>query len=186
MKKIALVVGHRKSNQGAYGNMGISEFEYYSKFVEVLATKINELNQMIKGVEVKVFYRQDKNGYSTNMREQHKRIDDWGADIDIEFHFNGSSNPKVQGHEVLYASKKGKKVATIINDTFNKHLNTNNRGIKKRTDGRGSYGLTVGKSVSVIVEPFFSSHQDRYVEGTKGYGQLMQSFIEAITQLSNN
>ena len=179
--KIALVVGHRKSNQGAYGSVGVSEYEFGRHFVHEL---FNLVKHIRGGVEFKMFYRRDAKGYRANMRELHERIDAWGADLDIEFHFNASSNKAASGHEVLYASKKGKKYAKMLNDRYAEYLPyLKDRGIKKRRKGRGSYGLKIGKSASLIVEPFFASHQHMFIKNIKKREDLLNSYIDMFSDL---
>jgi len=175
--KIALVIGHRKSSQGAYGSMGISEYSFYKEFVMEL------LDYLIDDNYIKVFERKDKgSGYSERMRDLHRRIDHWGADISISFHFNGSSKQEVNGHEILYCSKKGKRIALRLDEKLDQYLPNNDRNIKKRTSKqRGGGFLCRGKSTCILIEPFFASHQSLYVRS----GEERQNLISAISEFIN-
>jgi len=180
-KKVALVVGHRKRKPGAYGNAGLSEFQYNSILV-------NDIFSSLLGsddVDVRIFYRDDKpGGYGEKMKRLHKRIDAWGADFSISFHFNACDKTWVNGHEILYCSNAGRRAAKILDKHFDKNLNNRDRNIKRRKKNqRGGGFLCRGRSVCVISEPFFASHQDKFVRGTDGYEVLKKSYIDAIKEI---
>ena len=179
--KIALVIGHDIDNQGAYGNSGISEF----RFNDLLLSDMGAAKMFPDKHEYALFYRStNTKKYSRKMKELHKRLDAWGADISIEFHFNSFSNRDVHGHEVLYCSKQGKKIANKLNDSYDKHLPTSNRGIKKVTKKqKGGWFCCIGKSVSIIAEPFFSAHQERFVwsgDMREPLKKSLQEFFETL------
>ena len=171
MTKIALVIGHDEKNQGAYGSEGISEYKFNDELIFFLD---------LVGIEYSIFYRNPKIiGYSAQMRDLHSRIDEWGAEISIEFHFNSFSNQSVHGHETLYCSKGGQHIAELLNDSLDRHLPTSNRGIKKVTKkDRGGGFCCRGKSFAIIIEPFFGSNQHRFIEG----GDLREPLKIAITE----
>ncbi|ADV46446.1 N-acetylmuramoyl-L-alanine amidase family protein [Nitratifractor salsuginis] len=179
MKKIALVVGHRKNAQGAWGNAGVSEFKYNSHLAEAIKDK---LDQVGFGGEVKIFFRDDlPGGYGEKMKRLHKRIDEWGADYSVSMHFNAAGRQDVNGHEVLYCSKTGRKVAEIFDEALDHSLKNKDRKIKKKTrKDRGGGFLCRGKSVCVLVEPFFAAHQKEYMPGTPGYDALLHAYANAI------
>ncbi len=172
--KIALVIGHDMDKQGAYGNMGISEFAFSD---ELLSEMAND-NMFPDKHEYGVFYRSaDIKGYSNKMKALHRDIDKWKADVSIEFHFNSFSNKDVHGHEVLYCSKKGKQIAKKLNKAYDKYLPTSNRGIKKVSKKhRGGGFCCRGRSLAIIAEPYFAAHQDAFVSG----GDLRSSLKKAL------
>lgn len=172
-KKIALVVGHSSVSQGAYGNMGISEFHYWDRFLKKNIMNFTDEN------EYQIFYRSTGgSGYSERMRELHSRIDEWEADISVSFHFNGAGKAYINGHEILYYNA-GKTLAEKLDIIFDKNLDNRDRGVKKVNKGdRGSGFLRRGKSKCILVEPFFASHQDKFVEGGEQYDNLVNSFVE--------
>lgn len=172
--KVALVVGHRKSRQGAYGNCGISEYVFWDAFLH------DYLPIMPDKHEYQIFYRDDKvSGYGEKMKHLHKRIDDWGAEVSVSFHFNASSNQSVHGHEILYYSTGGKTYAKIMDEMFDKHLDNNDRNIKKRTKKqRGGGFLSRGKSKCILIEPFFAAQQHRYIEDGEKRMDLAHALID--------
>ncbi len=174
-KKIALVIGHNVSDKGAYGNEGISEWDFNEKLLRELPLPSN----------CKLFYRDETQGYTNQMIQVHEEIDQWGADYSIEWHFNSFSNDSAQGHEVLYCSEGGETLATMLNESYDANLPTTDRGIKKITMNDNGGGFCCrGHSYSIIAEPFFGAHQYRFIEGgdlRSGLKKAMMDFIASIS-----
>lgn len=172
--KVALVIGHQENEQGAYGDMGIGEWQFNTELVnDIMATPSN-------GQICKVFQRDlTISGYTNQMIDLHKKIDQWGARISIEFHFNSFSSPSVEGHEVLYCSSSnvGKVEATALNGCLDKHLPNSNRGAKAVTihDNGGGFCCN-GASYALIIEPFFGVNQHDFIVG----GVLRKPLIDAV------
>jgi len=180
-KKIAIVIGHRRNSQGAYGSEGISEYKFWTEFVEQMFKDgyVSDKNDLA------VFQRKDKlRGYTERMKDLHRRIDKWGADISISLHFNASSKQYVNGHEVLYCSRKGKEIAKRLDAKLDQYLDNNDRNLKKITrKQRGGGFLCRGKSVCILAEPFFASHQHKYVKGGEDRENLLTAISEFIDEL---
>jgi N-acetylmuramoyl-L-alanine amidase len=183
-KKIALVVGHRKGAQGAWGSAGVSEFSFNARLAEDVKERLERVG--FHG-EVKIFFRDDMpGGYGEKMKRLHKRIDEWGADYSIAMHFNAAGKESVTGHEVLYCSKRGKKMAKIFDGELDHSLQNLDRQILKRgRKDRGGGFLCRGKSVCVLVEPFFAAHQRKYMPGTPGYDSLLSAYTNAIVKIAD-
>jgi len=180
VKKVALVVGHATDKQGAWGNIGLSEYKFWKAFLHDVIDELPDKH------EYRIFERPTKvKGYGSRMRLLHEKLDEWGSDLTISFHFNAAGTPKASGHEVLYCSKKGGEYAKKMNDMFTKYLpNSKDRGIKKRSRReRGGGFLCRGRSVCILVEPYFAAHQDRFVKGTEGYEALKKSLIEFLKEV---
>jgi len=177
--KIALIVGHRKNSQGAVGSKGISEYKFNKKLIEEIQL------DLVDDHDIKVFYRRDDlSGYTERMKDLHKRIDAWGAKVSVSFHFNAAGNKSVDGHEVLYCSGSGKKLSKKLNDNFTQYLDNNNRGIKKKTKhDRGGGFLCRGKSVCILSEPFFGSHQHLYAKNGSERANLVSAYVEFLNDL---
>ncbi len=176
--KVAIVVGHRQNAQGAVGDAGVSEFEFNSGLAKDIVRHTNKH-------ELKIFYRRDDlSGYTERMKDLHKRIDAWGATVSISLHFNAASSPSVDGHEVLYYSKTGGKLARALNGNFNLYLDNRDRGVKRvKKNERGGGFLSRGKSYCVLAEPFFAAHQSKYMPGTSGYDALLLAYINFIDNI---
>ena len=182
MAKIALVIGHRSGAKGAYGNMGISEYDFYTKFVYELTLRLHSERF---GHEYLVFNRNDNlSGYTSRMKDLHKRIDEWGAKYSISFHFNASGKEAVNGHEILYCSERGKDLAIELDELFDAYLDNNDRNILKRSKkDRGGGFLCRGRSVCILIEPFFAAHQNRFIEGGDMREPLKNALVDFIANL---
>lgn len=185
--KIALVVGHDAHSKGAYGSEGISEFD----FNHSLLLDLNVNNQPGNN-QYYIFYRSaDIKGYTAKMIDLHERIDKVGCDVSIEFHFNSFSDEDVHGHEVLYCSDGGKQMAEIVNHQLDLELPTSNRGIKKVKlnphpipDDRGAGFCCRGRSLAIIIEPFFGSNQEHFIHDGKLRKPYFTALKRAFTMMS--
>ena len=176
--KVALIAGHDSfKKQGAAVGV-ITENAFWSEFIQDILPKLNPKHKY------KVFHRPNQTtyGYSKAVRILHREIDHWGANLDLEMHFNASSNLKVKGHEVLYykTSRNGKKYARVLDNCFNTFLHNHDRGLRPVGIGqRGGYQLSIGKSISLISEAFFGSAEIAdFSRGGKYREALEKAFIE--------
>lgn len=177
-KRIALCIGHNPVQRGAYGSAKMTEFEYNKEFLSKLLPYLPPTHDYF------IFERKHLGSYTREQNELHKRIAEVGdIDIAIEFHFNGSSNPDVNGHEILYLSSNGEKLAKALDAKYDKYLDNNDRNIIKRDKGNGYGFLSRGNYTSLIVEPFFASHQHRFIEGGEMYFPLIQAYKEFFAEL---
>ena len=179
--KIALIVGHDADRKGAYGNMGIPEWDFNDQYVNDLVFILPEKH------EYYVLYRDtDLKYYGSQMKRLHNTIDNLGIELSIEFHFNGASDPTVNGNEVLYCatSKAGKEYAKLLDDCLDM-LPNRDRGHKPvrfrnkpQKDDLGAGFCCRGKSVALITEPFFGSNQDKYVHDKPDRKLMDQAYIK--------
>lgn len=177
-KRIALCIGHNPVRRGAYGSAGLTEYEYNKGFLYELLPYLPPTH------EYKIFERPSLGSYTREQNYLHKQIAKWGGcDIAIEFHFNGASNPDINGHEILYLSKAGKELALKLDACYDKYLTNNDRNIIKRDKGNGYGFLRRGNYTSLIVEPFFASHQHRFIEGGDLYHPLIAAYKEFLAAL---
>ena len=172
-KTIALVIGHDQHSKGAYGNMGMSEWHFNDKFIADLKTGGFLPEHHI----YYVYYRSvDISGYTAKMNDLHARIDKDEVDISIEFHFNGATDASVNGNEVLYCSENGRIIASFLDEALDA-LSNRDRGIKKVTMNDNGGGFCCrGKSVAILTEPFFGSHQNLYVQNGHDRELLKQCY----------
>lgn len=181
MSKIALVIGHTPTSPGAVGSGKVSEYKFNNELVQELVNHCDLDNSN----EYKIFYRSTSIGfYGLQMEALHLDIDEWGADVSIEFHFNGAMNPTINGHEVLYCSAGGHAVASILDEQFDEHLPNRDRNLKKvdQTDRGGGF-VCRGESSAVILEPFFGSHQHLYMHDGEERANLIQALVNSLNQI---
>ena len=171
--KIVFVVGHDSINQGAYGNSGISEFEFNTQLMQEMTFK----RMFPSKHEVYVIYRDSSiKGYYNQMVDVHERIDAIGGTVAIELHFNSFPKEDVNGNEVLYYSQNGKKIADIFDEELDA-LPNRDRGVKALSkNDRGYWFCRLGKAYAIILEPFFGSHQKNYDH----YGVYRDTLMKAI------
>lgn len=158
--KILLTVGHSKLKNGNYTsadgtkNGGGNEYIFcksLSKYLEkeLLARK-HKVNRVVcpEGVFTK----------PTQERQYKIKIENATKyDLTIELHLNASENANVEGCEVLYKTRNGKKYA----DKIQKKLATlfKDRGTKQRSD---LYMLNQTKSPAVLIEIFFCTNKKEW------------------------
>jgi len=181
--KIALIAGHDSfSMQGAVAN-GVTENKFWNDFLVELLPCLPTKHTY------KIFHRPNQKhlGYRKAVTQLHKDIEHWGADLDVEMHFNASGNLSVKGHEVLYykTSRSGRKYAQLLNELFTKSLGTRNRhhkGVLKNS--RGGYQLYIGKNPSILTEAFFGTSEiDKFLPNGSLRPKLLQSFVTFFTKI---
>lgn len=151
--KIAIIVGHTESNQGAVNdNSGITEYMFNKPLAFLVGAALAEA-----GHTPVVMYRE------TSYTKLPLEVNKTGADLAVSLHCNAfDDNP--HGSEVLYyeSSTKSKVLAQSVQDEVVTSLGLANRGIKPckynrvgRAGDRGGYLLRYTSMPCVIVEPFF-------------------------------
>lgn len=168
-KKVALVVGHKKTSQGAVNkSANVSEFEFNEK----LAKAIVALPRT--GIDIEIVYR-------STYRLLPARINRLKPDLVVSLHCN-AFNKKTDGCEVLYyhKSEDGKKAADVFQKNLQKTLGNTDRGIKpKVTEDRGGYLLKYTNATALILEPFFIDNDDEYKNATDKFDALANSILDS-------
>ncbi len=160
-KKIAIIIGHGHGDSGAESwDEKRNEFEYSS----IVA---NYLFNNVKNHEIRLFWR-DYRGISGVNSD----VGRWDDDLSIELHCNSADSSSANGCEILClgSDKEAIKLGQDLATKFCKHFNRKIRdtdGVKelKRSD-RGHYSLALvddGKP-SILVEPFFISNPNEWIE----------------------
>lgn len=127
--KIALAVGHSRSARGAVDTDGVSEWDFHQHTVRSAAEAL-----MAAGHEVVVFERRPHTPYKHAMASLVKAINDWGADLAIEFHFDAFTEEPgqkpVHGTTGLYwpGSSSGRVLARVLSSFVAKAQGTRDRG----------------------------------------------------------
>lgn len=152
----ALVVGHRKSARGAVSaDKSVTEFDFNSELAKDIKKRVNKARVRI------VFRDNTPNGLS----KLPAKINAIGPNLILSLHCNAFNN-KATGSETLYfhSSKRGKKLASIVQKQLLGALELKNRKIRAKKDGdRGASVLKFTHAPCVICEPFFIDN-DRDLE----------------------
>lgn len=171
--KLAIVVGHEKEKPGAYAIEPISlhEYDYNTGVAQVMYRYAREF-----GIECKIFLR-DKIG----LEGCYDQVNEWAKfshALCIELHFN-ACDTKARGTEVLFGSDESIDFARLIQETvciLFKRTGKQNRGIKKRLEGRGAKNLALCHVPCALVEPFFGDNKQDALLGQTlkfDYAQLL-------------
>ena len=155
--KIAYVVGHNRDKRGAV-RVDTKETEY--DFMGRIGSLMAEMAGDIEGVEVKIFRREPGLGYKREIEAVYDAVDEWGADVSIEGHFNSFDDPRANGCETLSSgSVKSLALAKAVNDAIIDESGAKDRGILTRSrQDRGGRSLFSGRAPAIMIEPFFGSN----------------------------
>lgn len=169
MADVAIVIGHHPDAPGAtleLGSESVTEWELWKDFGRELALTLWQ-----KGVATEVVRRPNKKPD----RALGTRVNDTGADVAIELHFNAASAEEARGTKMLHwpGSEGGKRLAEILQRTTLEQLDLPDRG----TGGRGDLNfLQYTDMPSVIVEPAFGSNQGDGFRLLSRLPELMQAY----------
>lgn len=183
MIKVALIIGHNEASQGAVNKKsGTTEF----MFNEPLAMKVGDLLVEKGGYQVAVVYRDG------TYEELPGRVNETEADIAISMHCN-AFNKKQNGSETLYyhKSKKGKRLAGLMQYEVVKCLGLHDRGLKPckaklrgKAGDRGGYLLKKTNMPCIIVEPFFIDCDKSLKLAQLKLDELATAYVTAIQRNS--
>ena len=154
-KKLAIVVCHNQKAQGAVRvDNNQTEFSYYTEISNYCLEFAKQHD-----LDVKIFYRQNTTGYAKEIRECYEDVDEWGADVSCEAHFNASGTKSARGCEVLSSgSPASLKISTAVYNELIRVFNFKGRGVKVlNKKSRGYLSVTSAKCPSILPEPFFGS-----------------------------
>lgn len=175
-QKLAVVVGHTRKAPGACGVAPIDSCEYH--WNSYIAHRMCELASPM-GVDCAVFYRDN------GTEKAYKNADSWGADAIIELHYN-AFKPSSTGTETLWGTKQSVPWAEAAQRHMVRLLGLSDRGLKDRSEsGRGHYNLTLSKTPSIIVEPFFGSSYKDAVIGQQNKTALAKAYLNAFVEFSS-
>lgn len=168
--KVAVVVGHSKTSQGAMNKRyDVTEFQFFESLAQDIKNNFSDFNM---SDEIVVIHRE--NGYAKLPFE----INSFKVDLVVSLHAN-AFNTQAEGCEMLYyhKSKEGKRIATIFQNRLQKLLANTDRGIKPKTsEDRGGYLLKETHAPCIICEPFFIDNDEDF-----GFAQMMFERCEMTT-----
>lgn len=155
-RKLAIVVGHNSQSQGAVRRDN-QESEYM--FNSRIASLMEEYARIkYPDLDIRTFFRQPLGSYTKEIRRVYDQTDAWGAHLTMELHFNASASPGASGTETLTSGTPASMAAAVaVNDEVVRALGLRDRGVKTRSEGRGSASLISGRAPAILTEPFFGS-----------------------------
>ena len=186
--RVALVVGHRKSDHGAvsnpaFENGGISEWDYNDSLARAVAG-------MICGMHVDVVHRHDSpGGYNTLPYT----VNELRPDFIISFHLNAVFDSSAHGSETLHwrGSVNGQRLAGILQNHVLDQLGLRDRGVKSRygeiqngkwVGDRGSWILGRTAAPCVMGEPGFASNEEDWKVLCREKELLAVAYVRAIKE----
>lgn len=160
-QKVALCLGHaRPVDQGNIGAGGISEEQYNTMLIGMIATKLT-----LRGIECIVVDYYPGQSYEEAMQWLAMHLVRQKCTAAVEFHFNAYDG-RVHGREVLHweHSKRGILLAECLLAHQNKAFPDRvNRGLKPRNyQDRGALFLSLTHCPAAISEPFFGDTPEEW------------------------
>jgi len=178
MKKVALIIGHSKSSQGASNKKyGTTEFQFNEPLAHSVAEKL-----ILEGYEPIVIYR------TCSYAKLPGKVNQTEADIAVSFHCN-AFNEKSNGSETLYYkhSSKGFLLASCIQEQVVKCLGLKDRGLKPcvashkgKAGDRGGLLLQKTSMPCVIVEPFFIDSDASLELANHKFEELSEAYTKGV------
>ena len=177
--KLAVIVGHNSTAQGAQSvaPLGQSEYVYNTKIAEAMVAYSN------REMEIEAFFRQPGLGYRKEIATVYAEADAFignDAGATIELHFN-AFNGAVIGTETLSSgSVRSMAFAEEVQEELLSLLarpQAADRGVQVRgANERGGASLHSSVHPSVLVEPFFG---DVFTEARLAVNTGIENFAEA-------
>ena len=176
MPDVAIVVGHHPAAKGAaltVGDKQIAEYDFWDPFAYALRRCLWHC-----GISCKVIHRPNRKPDTELMR----RVNATGAELAIELHFNGFSDPRAQGSEMLYwhTSEQGRLLAELLQLYTVPAMSVHDRGVKGVRRGRGAAFLRGTRMPAVICEPAFGTNPDDAWKLLTRQMQLVEAYTGAI------
>ncbi len=197
MYKLAVIVGHKETSQGAPAGppLDCSEYVYNTKVAQHMERLANDFL-------VAVFVRDKDLGYTKQIEKAYGQTDTWGADLTIELHFNGGPETARGTVTLSSGTAKSLRFAHLAQTRMLGLLNRTgkqDRGVKTRArSDRGGFSLVAGRAPAILVEPFFGSNEkdckmmaklgvDAYARNLLGAAQdMFDTFPRADIKKSSN
>lgn len=165
MNKIAFIVGHKLTDQGAINFLNETEYEFNSLIAQYVKKRIT----------IEVFHK------TTNYV---KRINEYNPDLIVELHFN-SFNKKAYGCEALALETSLQSIldANKFIKEFNKRFKIKNRGVKLLSS-KNNRGFTnfngLRKYPMFLFEPCFANFKtkdsEKIIINWQDYGDFLVDY----------
>jgi len=171
-----LVVGHRRSAQGASGN-GVTEWSFWSKHAQTLAGMLGE-----RGVSATVKHREDDSGGYRRLPGQVLALEPRCV---VSLHLNAAT-ASATGTETLTAAEDAEDLALgrLVQAAMVKTLGLRDRGMKPIPEGHRGAALLFGLWTvpACLIEPCFVSNSGDVAQLIKGVDLMLDAIASAITE----
>jgi N-acetylmuramoyl-L-alanine amidase len=174
MAHAAVVVGHTPVRPGAVSIDGISEFAYNSIVADHLEAKLAAMGYRVSRVA---------RDLPDDLAGLPRKVNQTGADLAIELHFNSFADPLANGSEMLYwhASTDGRQLAEFAQKAVLQAFRLRNRGLVPiRSGQRGHILLRGTKMPCVLTEPFFGSNRGNWDRMKDAHDRLAAAYAHGI------
>ena len=176
MPDVAIVVGHHPTAKGAALSVGerqIAEYDFWRPFADVLMIYL--LRYDITSTVVTRPNPAPGNDLT-------RIVNDSEAKLAIELHFNGFTDPRAQGSEMLHwhTSEQGRLLADLLQQYTVRTLRVHDRGLKPVQRGRGAAFLRGTRMPAVICEPAFGTNYGDAWKLLTRQMQLVEAYAGAI------
>lgn len=159
-KKIAIIIGHGHGDSGAENwDKSRNEFEYNSIVANYIKSKITDR-------EIRLFWRG-----RTGLTGVNTQVRLWDDDLSLELHLNSADVP-ARGCEMLCLSGDKQSIslaqdlAAAFCMKFGRKLRDEDgvKELKKKDRGHYSLALVDDGKPSILLEPFFISAKDEWID----------------------
>ena len=184
--KIALMLGHGKNKEGAVDEKGDDSI-YPDRFYTRESFLVREFglklaSRLMNNHEVLIIRPNDE---YVSLAERCDLADEYGTDIVISLHANASANSQANGIETLYyetktyISKKGKRLASRVQERLIHRTKATDRGIKPRGD---LYVLENVSAPAILIELGFITNpqEEEKLHNKKYQEQLIEAIYEGV------
>lgn len=171
--RLALIVGHNRTEQGAESSVLGSEYRFNSPFADLIKRRAEQ----IPGVELKVFLRTPQGSYSSEVARAYGEVDRWGAHLSMELHFNCADSSRAKGTQTLYYASSSK-AGDFARAMQSKTVEALGRGsiwsrVIPKLRGNGVGALKAGKAPALILEPTFAASNRTEAELLKSRQEVL-------------
>ena len=184
--KVAILVGHNSSQQGAFSKeLNMTEWQYNKEVANYLHEKDGEMYD--------VYFRQPHQSYRKQMQDVLDVINRKYYDLVVELHFNSHSDAQAQGSTGLHykANSKVVEYLHLFQDMLKRIWGVVKRPlipITKEDLNRvnGAYGILKSKADYVLLEPFFGSNQEEarkfrsYLQYADTLDKSIKKYLESV------
>lgn len=179
MGKVCICIGHSSKDEGARNDKyNVGEYSFNKELANKIKEELDKLNY------TSYIVNRLTDGGGTGMSADIRAVNKHEVDCIIELHCN-AYNGKASGCETLYwhTSKKGKRLAELVQEKTLAVLENNDRKIKPIDNGdRGAAVLKGSYYPMIMTEPFFIDNDNEYINARLNMDKLAKNIALAIDE----